>query len=73
MSLNEIQLNYFSPGTEFVEPAPLGPCVKLVSDMKKEDLAKEIARKEAEKRKRIDEAVNKLAEERKRRDSNIPS
>ncbi|XP_035828438.1 uncharacterized protein LOC101855375 [Aplysia californica] len=52
-------------GSEFVEQAPLAPCVKLVIDLKREERQKEQALKEAEARKRIEETWMKKAEEKK--------
>ncbi|RUS76824.1 hypothetical protein EGW08_015410, partial [Elysia chlorotica] len=40
-------------GSEFVEPAPLAPCAKLVIDTKREQRLKEQAQKEAEEKRRI--------------------
>ncbi|XP_059149561.1 uncharacterized protein LOC131936546 [Physella acuta] len=51
-------------GSEFVEPAPLAPCAKLVIDAKREQRKKEQALQEAEERKRIEESKQR-AEEKK--------
>ena len=48
-----------------MEAAPLEPCVKMVAEMKRNDKAKENAKKEAEKRKRIEETMSKITEDRK--------
>ncbi|GFS11314.1 abnormal spindle-like microcephaly-associated protein homolog [Elysia marginata] len=46
-------------GSEFVEPAPLAPCAKLVIDTKREQRLKEQAQKEADERRRINEEREK--------------
>lgn len=49
-------------GSEFVEPAPLAPCAKLVIDAKREQRKKEQALQEAEERKRIEESKQRTEE-----------
>ena len=46
-------------GSEFVEPAPLAPCAKLVIDTRREQRLKEQAQKEAEEKRRINEEKEK--------------
>ncbi|GFN84968.1 abnormal spindle-like microcephaly-associated protein homolog [Plakobranchus ocellatus] len=53
-------------GSEFVEPAPLAPCAKLVIDTKREQRLKEQAQKEAEEKRRINEEREKRQAELKK-------
>ena len=48
-----------TPGSEFVEPAPLAACAKLVIDTKREQRLKEQAQREAEEKRRINEEKEK--------------
>ncbi|KAK6976173.1 abnormal spindle-like microcephaly-associated protein [Biomphalaria glabrata] len=56
-------------GSEFVEPAPLEPCAKLVIQAKREQRQKEQAIKEAEERKRIEESLQRTEEKKQAKKS----
>ncbi|KAH9490369.1 hypothetical protein Btru_033729 [Bulinus truncatus] len=56
-------------GSEFIEPAPLEPCAKLVIQAKREQRQKEQALKNAEEKKRIEESLLRTEEKKQSKKS----